>query len=137
MSESSGRLVRQVWVDWAREQPDAKPSWLVPWEELDAGQREVDRRIEIAVATAERERIIAQLRRAAAGRREYAGPDDNGGKGRAILLQSAEHYESAVWLIEDPRNMLDVMPSWMWTDEENASLREQPPGAGPAEDVPF
>ena len=44
-----GELVREVWVEWAREQPDAKPSWLVPWAELDAGQREVDARIESAV----------------------------------------------------------------------------------------
>jgi len=43
--EDVGRLVRQVWAEWAREQPDAKPSWLLPWEELDAGQQEVDMRI--------------------------------------------------------------------------------------------
>ena len=43
--ELLGRLVRQVWLEWAREQPDAKPSWLLPWEELDDGQREVDMRI--------------------------------------------------------------------------------------------
>ena len=43
--ELVGRLVRQIWVEWAREQPDARPSWLLPWEELDDGQREVDMRI--------------------------------------------------------------------------------------------
>jgi hypothetical protein len=43
--ELVGRLVRQVWVQWAREQPDPKPSWLLPWEELDDGQREADMRI--------------------------------------------------------------------------------------------
>ncbi len=43
--ELLGRLVRQVWMEWAREQPDSKPSWLLPWEELDDGQREVDMRI--------------------------------------------------------------------------------------------
>lgn len=30
---------------WAREQPNPKPSWLVPWEELSEPEREVDRRI--------------------------------------------------------------------------------------------
>ena len=80
-----------------------------------------------AAVAAERQRICAQLRRAAAGRREYAGREDDGSDARAILLKSAEHYESAVWLIEDPRNMLDVMPSWMWTDGENASLRGEQP----------
>lgn len=43
--ELAGRLVRQVWTEWAREQPDPKPSWLLPWEELDDAQREVDMRI--------------------------------------------------------------------------------------------
>jgi hypothetical protein len=43
--ELLGRLVRQAWLKWAREQPEQKPSWLVPWEELDDGQREVDMRI--------------------------------------------------------------------------------------------
>lgn len=50
--ELAGRLVRQVWVEWAREQPNPKPSWLTPWEELDEGQREVDMRIGEALFTA-------------------------------------------------------------------------------------
>lgn len=47
--EAVGAFVRQVWVEWAREQPNPKPSWLTPWEELDAGQREVDMRIGAAL----------------------------------------------------------------------------------------
>jgi hypothetical protein len=43
--ELVGRLVRQVWIEWASEQDDPKPSWLLPWEDLDDGQREVDMRI--------------------------------------------------------------------------------------------
>jgi hypothetical protein len=43
--ELAGRLVRQVWVEWASEQPDPKPSWLLSWEELDEAQREADMRI--------------------------------------------------------------------------------------------
>lgn len=43
--EELGRAVRQVWVAWAHEQPAPKPSWLLPWEALDDGQREVDMRI--------------------------------------------------------------------------------------------
>ena len=50
--EVLGRLVRGVWCRWAREQPDAKASWLVPWDGLDEGQREVDIRIGRAVAKA-------------------------------------------------------------------------------------
>jgi hypothetical protein len=43
--EQLGREVRAVWMAWAREQPDPKPSWLLPWEELTEPEREVDRRI--------------------------------------------------------------------------------------------
>jgi hypothetical protein len=58
--EALDRLVREVWAEWAREQPDPKPSWLTDWDDLDAGQREVDMRIGETVAAvaraAERER---------------------------------------------------------------------------------
>lgn len=50
--EALGRVVREAWVQWAREQPDPKPGWLTPWETLDADQREVDMRIGEAVAAA-------------------------------------------------------------------------------------
>jgi hypothetical protein len=63
--ESLGALVREVWIEWAQEQPEPKPSWLTPWGELDEGQREVDMRIGATVAAvagaAERERIYAEL----------------------------------------------------------------------------
>ena len=43
--EALGRIVREEWIAWAREQPNPKPSWLVPWEGLSEPDREVDRRI--------------------------------------------------------------------------------------------
>lgn len=43
--EVLGQLVRLEWMDWAREQPNCKPSWLVTWEELSEPDREVDRLI--------------------------------------------------------------------------------------------
>lgn len=43
--DALGRLVRRAWVEWAREQPNVRPSWLVPWEELAEADREADRRI--------------------------------------------------------------------------------------------
>lgn len=45
-----GRIVREVWVRWAKEQPEPKPSWLVPWDGLTEPEQEVDRRIGEAVA---------------------------------------------------------------------------------------
>jgi hypothetical protein len=49
-AERLGRVVREAWVEWAEEQPDPKPSWLIPWEQLSESQREVDMRIGLTVA---------------------------------------------------------------------------------------
>jgi hypothetical protein len=43
--ESLGKRVREVWVAWARTQPNPKPEWLVPWDELEERYKEVDRLI--------------------------------------------------------------------------------------------
>jgi hypothetical protein len=43
--ESLGRLVREVWVVWAKDQDNPKPHHLMPWDELSDSDREVDRRI--------------------------------------------------------------------------------------------
>jgi hypothetical protein len=50
--EPLGRIVRETWVAWAKEQPDVRdhPSWLVPWDDLPARDREVDMRIGSAAA---------------------------------------------------------------------------------------
>lgn len=45
MRELYGREVRHVWMQWAKEQPNPKPSWLVDWDVLTEAEREVDRRI--------------------------------------------------------------------------------------------
>ncbi|HEY6493284.1 MAG TPA: hypothetical protein VIZ43_08430 [Trebonia sp.] len=59
--EELGRRVREIWVAWASEQPDPKPSWLASWDDLDDGQREADMRIGEGVAAAERERLAAVI----------------------------------------------------------------------------
>jgi hypothetical protein len=48
--EALGRKVREIWIDWASEQPNPKASWLVPWEGLSEPDKEVDRRIGEALA---------------------------------------------------------------------------------------
>jgi hypothetical protein len=45
LREALGRQVREAWVAWAQRQGNSKPSWLVGWDDLDAGQREVDEEI--------------------------------------------------------------------------------------------
>lgn len=69
-----------------------------------------------------RKTIADSLRRAAAGRLEYAsrGPQDD--EVYTLLTRSAAYYESTADIVEDPRNVMDVIPSWRWTDEETASL---------------
>ena len=45
-----GRMVREAWVRWATVQPDPKPSWLIPYEQLPESDKEADRQIGEAVA---------------------------------------------------------------------------------------
>lgn len=47
-----GRVVRKAWVQWARTQLNAKPSWLVPYDSLTESDKEADRQIGEAVAHA-------------------------------------------------------------------------------------
>ena len=58
--ESLGRLVRETWVEWAREQPTPKPSWLVSWNELPEPDKEVDRRIGEALYRLGREKAAEE-----------------------------------------------------------------------------
>ena len=44
-----GRVVRDAWVKWARTQPNPKPSWLVPYDQLSEPEKEADRQIGMAV----------------------------------------------------------------------------------------
>ena len=48
--DQAGRFVREAWVRWARTQPNPKPSWLVPYDDLDEADKEADRQIGEAVA---------------------------------------------------------------------------------------
>jgi len=82
---------------------------------------------EIEAAEAGRERVIALLRHAAEGRREYADRAVPGSQSHTLLLASAEGYEGAAQLIENPERLLDLIPSWRWTDEEHASIRKGDP----------
>lgn len=48
--ETLGKLVREVWVEFAKEQHDPNPSHLVGWDDLDEANKEVDMRIGERVA---------------------------------------------------------------------------------------
>lgn len=49
--EFGGRIVRAVWMLWAKDQPDIAdhPGWLTPYDELEDRHQEVDRLISEAV----------------------------------------------------------------------------------------
>jgi hypothetical protein len=47
--ETLGRVVRDAWIAWAKEQKETKDSWFSPWEELGEPFKEADRRIGMAV----------------------------------------------------------------------------------------
>lgn len=40
-----GRLVRDAWIRWAKQQPNPKASWLAPYDELSEPDKEADRQI--------------------------------------------------------------------------------------------
>ena len=40
-----GKMVRELWVSWAKEHPSPKPSWLEPYENLSEVEKEADRQI--------------------------------------------------------------------------------------------
>lgn len=56
-----GRKVREAWVIWAKQQPNPKPSWLLPYDELSEPNKEADRQIGEAVATEQRERDAGKV----------------------------------------------------------------------------
>jgi hypothetical protein len=91
--ELLGRIVREAWIAWAKEQPSPKASWLVPWDGLGEADREVDRRIGEAVyaigyaAGRPSHRIVALL----AALDEAAGNVEDGNVARASLDRSTEH----------------------------------------------
>ena len=43
--DALGRMVREIWIAWAQEQPSPKASWLTPYDQLSEPDKEVDRRI--------------------------------------------------------------------------------------------
>ena len=78
-----GRLVRKTWVEWAHGQPAPKSSWLMPWEDLPEPDREVDRRIGVAV-------VVAVLRETAEAMLEEGAPAFGG--------QYLGNQDAQIWL---------------------------------------
>jgi len=50
--DNLGKIVRNAWIEWAKEQSSPKSSWLVPYEELSQADKDADIRIGRAVEDA-------------------------------------------------------------------------------------
>jgi hypothetical protein len=120
-------LVRAIWRDEDLPTAAAEHGGYV-YEIADRVARAVEKREQEI-----RDQTVANLRRAAAGRREYAEglperkagatvPDASLAEMRETLLSEAACYETAALIVEDPSHLMGAVPSWRWTDEEAASI---------------
>lgn len=57
-----GELVREAWVEWAMQQPDPKPSWLLPYRDLCEPDKEADRQIGVHLARIGTAAFVAENR---------------------------------------------------------------------------
>jgi phosphodiesterase/alkaline phosphatase D-like protein len=70
--EARARLVRETWVRWASRQRRPKKSWLIGWDDLDAGQREVDMLIGDAIYEDTLSKVMGDLPKLQAERDQVA-----------------------------------------------------------------
>jgi hypothetical protein len=49
-ADTLGRVARDAWIEWAKNQPNPKPVHLLPYDQLPEGDKEADRQIGEAVA---------------------------------------------------------------------------------------
>jgi hypothetical protein len=61
-NEEIGKLVRDVWVQFCIEKGVNKESHLTPWDDLSDSDKEVDKRIEIAITNKVKNSIVEYLR---------------------------------------------------------------------------
>ncbi len=90
-----GRIVREVWVQGARDRGDTRPSHLTPYAELDVVNRFVDQRIGVAIAADARARAAeaARSQPQVAYVAQMEGYDNTG-----VLAVFADQDEAAGWL---------------------------------------
>ena len=56
-----GEVVREAWIGRAVEQPEIKPSWLVPYQDLSQPDKDADIAIGKAVIQAYREKLLGHF----------------------------------------------------------------------------
>jgi hypothetical protein len=125
--DAIGALVREVWVEWAAEQPDPKPSWLTPWEDLDEGQRQVDKRIGATIAAvaraAERDRVRATVTAASFTLFRPGNGPAHGQSLEVVPLAELLAVLGGLAADESPDSGPDVHIGWHMTPDEWLQLR--------------
>lgn len=107
--ETLGRFVRGAWVRWAETQPNPKPSWTVPYDDLSEPDKEADRQIGEAVA---RWTLIGDAAALALEKSVASVPE---GYALVPIEPTGDQYE-AVWnLREIERSKTTIQPDWTWT----------------------
>jgi hypothetical protein len=112
LREQRGQLVRKVFMEWAAQQEHPHDSWLIPWEELDAGQKEVDMRIGEAIAAAERtargpaETNIVYAATAVLFHHRHELPND-------VLRSLAD-----IWMCASAARFGQPFETWWWDDKD-------------------
>ena len=102
--------------------PEPWQLYPMPPEQVAAVERHIERQAAAAVDR-DRDRLIALLRDAAAGRREYAvNATENGA---LILEDDARQLEAVVRLVQGDRPAMPVWrPSWRWTEAMTAGMED-------------
>jgi hypothetical protein len=122
-----GALVRHVWVEWAKEQPNPKASWLVPWEELPESDREIDRRIGVVLFRLGLDAASAVCLQRAEAERIY----NDAGRGESLAAPYRRAVEDIEAFKNDPR-LRGLTGAYPGTGVPNpldriaAALRKQP-----------
>lgn len=131
-----GRAVREAWVRWAITQPNPKPSWLVPYDELSEPDKEADRQIGEAIAmlatrqpsahaVPDVEGVIEKIV-------EYGAHRENEGGSYATFQKSEarQHRAEADDVLAEIRDMLAASPAaarCMWGVTKGDHTICQPP----------
>ena len=129
--DALGRMVREAWIRWAKTHPAPKPSWLMPYDQLQEADKEADRQIGEAIASqycspkfndnlAAIERDAARWRALMASQRfhflgssgfQFDKIDEAGDRKFANLQPRAEsehlHFGIEMWNIHSARNNPD------------------------------
>jgi len=109
MREVLGRRVREVWLEWARVQPDAKRSWINGWNDIEERHREVDRDIGEVLFEMGRQSVVDELLASVeAWRTKLADLDPTSFPDEAAAAEAANVRRVAVQVLSRVTELLEA-----------------------------